>query len=234
MDWGKAAGFGAVGGMWDQISGKAGQRSIDQAHQQATGHLNRGLADSSASLTGGYDQAQGYLSGYGQQGQRANALYSRALGLDGAGPRQQFMDEFAGADPFRQWNMDQTARTVSRRLGSMGYRPQGGTMSLGLARAGMERGSQDYEGYMNRLAAAALQGQGIAGQQAGYAAQHGQGLAGLQSGFAQQHAGNAINFGNAQAQQSNALMQNLLGLGSLAVSAYTGMPTGGRPAVGSR
>ena len=209
------------------LTGSTGKKALSQANEQATAALGRGLADSSASLTGGYDQAQGYLSGYGQQGQRANALYSQALGLDGAGPRQQFMDQFAGADPFRQWNMDQTARTVSRRLGSMGYRPQGGTMSLGLARAGMERGSQDYEGYMNRLAAAAQQGQGIAGQQAGYAAQRGQGLAGLQSGFAQQHAGNAINYGNAQAQQSNALMQNLLGLGGLAVSAYTGMRGGG-------
>lgn len=216
------------------LTGSTGKKALSQANEQATAALGRGLGDSTASLKSGYGDAQDFLSGYGQQGQRANALYSQALGLDGAGPRQQFMDQFAGADPFRQWNMDQTARTVSRRLGSMGYRPQGGTMSLALARTGLERGSQDYESYMNRLAAAAMQGQGVAGQQAGYAARQGEGLAGLQSGFAQQHAGNAINYGNAQAQQSNALMQNLLGLGGLAVSAYTGMPTGGRPAAGSR
>ena len=216
------------------LTGSTAKKALSQANEQATAALGRGLADSTSSLNTGYGNAQGYLAGYGQQGQRANALYSQALGLDGTAARQQFMDQFAGGDPFRQWNADQTARTMSRRLGSMGYRPQGGTMNLALARAGMERGSQDYDGYMNRLAAAAQQGQGIAGQQAGYAAQQGQGLAGLQSGFGQQQAANAINYGNAQAQQSNALMQNLLGLGGLAVSAYTGMSTGGRPAAGSR
>jgi hypothetical protein len=50
--------------------------------------------------------------------------------------------------------------------------------------------------------------------------------AGIESGTAQQLAANRINVGNGLAQTRSTGMNNLIGLGGLALSAYTGMPTG--------
>jgi hypothetical protein len=214
------------------LTGGTQQRYLDQANRQATGFLQQGQRDAEGHLRTGYGEAQGYLTPYGDQGRRANALYSQAIGLDGAGARRNFLSQYAGADPFRQFNDDQASRSLSRRYAAMGMGGSG-AMALGLGRAQLERGSQDYENYLNRLAGAAGQGQGIAGQQAQLASGHGGQMAGLAGGFAQQHAGNAINYANARAQNAGVLMNNLMGLGGLAISAYTGMPVGGMRGAGS-
>lgn len=206
------------------FTGSTAKKKLDQANAQATGYLNQGKTEATNALSTNYQQAQGYLSPYAQQGQQANSLYGQAIGLQGPQARQQFMDQYATGDPFRQFNEDNGSRALSRRYAAMGYGPGGGTMGLAMARAQLERGSQDYEGYLNRLGGAAGQGMGAANQQAQLAGNYGGQMAGLHSGFAQQNAANAINYGNASAQNSNALFNNILGLGSVAVSAMTGMP----------
>lgn len=209
------------------LTGRTARRDLQNAYTESQSQLRRGQEGSEQALGLGYGDAQGYLNPYAQQGQRANDLYGRAMGFQGNDARRQFMGEFAGNDPFRQSNEDMASRAMTRRYAAMGYSPGGGTSGLALARAQLERGSQDYENYMNRLAGAAGQGAQIAGQQAGMAMGYGQGLAGVRGGFAQQNAANAINYGNAQAANSNVLAQNLLGLGGLGVRLFGGGERGG-------
>lgn len=208
-----------IGSLLGAFTGRTQQRATDRASREATGFLQQGQQQGESALGRGYGDAQGFLAPYAQQGGRANALYGRAIGLDGSGPQREFMNQYAQGDPFRQFNEDQASRALARRYQAMGMGGSG-AMALGLSRAQLERGSQDYESYVNRLAGQAGQGAQFAAQQAGLASGYGQGLAGLRTGTAQQMAGNAINYGNASAQNSGILMNNLMGLGGLAVNAF--------------
>jgi hypothetical protein len=216
-----------LGELVGSLTGSTARRHLQEANRESRDFLRQGQEGSEQALNRGYGEAQGYLNPYAQQGQRANALYGRAVGLDGADAQRQFFNEYAGSNPFRQYNEDQANRGLARRFASMGFSPGGGTASLGLARASLDRGAQDYENYINRLAAASGQGAQIAGQQSGLAMGYGQGLAGIRGGFAQQNAANAINYGNAQAQNANVFGQNMIGLAGTAIRAYTGGLTGG-------
>lgn len=216
-----------LGGLIGSLTGSTARRHLQEANRQSQDYLRRGQEGSEQAIGSGYRDAQGYLNPYAQQGQRANALYGRAMGLDGDDARREFMANYAGNDPFRQYNEDQANRGLSRRYAAMGFSPGGGTAGLALARASLDRGAADYDSYMNRLAAMSGQGAQIAGQQSGLAMGYGQGLAGIRGGFAQQNAANAINYGNAQAANANVFGQNLLGLGGLALGAMGGRGLGG-------
>jgi hypothetical protein len=131
-----------------------------------------------------------------------------------------------------------------------------GVAALAAARANADRGSQDFENYMNRLQGLGQQGQQAAGQQAGYAFQNGQqmgqygynlgqGLAGVSGQQAQTAqntaqqlaqlstgqnnalAGNEINYGNAKAAASGIGVNNLLSFGGLGLQAMSLSGSGG-------
>ena len=136
-----------------------------------------------------------------------------------------------------------------------------GAAALASSRANLERGSQDYNGYMNRLqglgqeanqanasAASMIYGNGQdqahmrygygqdlaqnQGQQAGYAVQQGQQVSGLEDQYTQLRAGNRINFGNAMASNRSTGINNLLNAAGTIASAVSGMPKMGGPSGG--
>lgn len=97
-----------------------------------------------------------------------------------------------------------------------------GASRLAIARAGMERGSQDYGNYMNRLQGFGQQGYGAAGQSAGIASGAGNMLGQMRMGLGQNLAGNEISSGNAMAASRNTGWQNILGLVGAGANAYAG------------
>lgn len=202
------------------FTGSDAKRALDSSKAAATGYLNSGETNALNATKAGYEQGQGYLNPYAQNGGRANALYADATGVNGADTQRSVMQNYAGSDPFRQWNMDQTSRMIAQRGAAQGFGGSSGTTQLALTRAGLERGSQDWQQYLQHLQNQSGQGFQAAGQQAGYANAYGNNNANIIGGFAQQHAGNEINYGNASAANSNVLAQNILGAGALAAKAF--------------
>lgn len=206
-------------GIFDSFTGAAQKKQLGKAKAAADGYLTTGQTDATNYTNEGFGQAQGYLQPYAQGGQQADTMYKNALGVNGAPAQSQFMSQYQSADPFRQWNEDQAQRSLMRQMQAQGW-GQSGVAALASARGSMERGSQDYQNYMNRLGQYAGQGAQIAGQQSGLAAGRGNALSNIAGGFAQQRAGNEINYGNAMAASEGVLMNNLLGLGGLATKAF--------------
>jgi hypothetical protein len=199
-------------GLFDSFFGKSQRRDLQSANQLAQSQLNSAWTEGSQQVRDWTNQGLGYIQPFQQQGQQANALYGRFLGLDGADAQRQAMDSYATSDPFRQFNDDQASRMLSRRFSAQGM-GDSGAARLAIARAGLERGSQDYGTYLNRLSGMGGQGFEAARMGAGIASSTGNALGQMRYGMGQQQAGNAISFGNAMAASRNTPWQNILGLG---------------------
>lgn len=212
MNWLNALGGGLLAGM--DFGGSGARRDLQDANQRATANLQQGWDQGSQEVRQGTQQGIGYLNPYMQQGGQANALYGRFLGLNGAEDQRAAMGQYQTSDPFRQSNEDMGNRALSRRYAGMGMLDSGASR-LAMSRANLERGSQDYGNYMNRLAGAGQQGMGAAQAAGGMASNSGNLLGQMRFGLGQQQAGNDISFGNAMAANRNTGMQNLLGVGGV-------------------
>jgi len=191
--------------------------------------LAKAKQQSDAALKSGYDNANGYYgqaydlySPYAKSGQQASTMYNNALGVNGQGAQQSFMDNYKSADPFRAENEDYATNSLLR-----GYRAQGmvdsGASRLAAARASLQRGSQDYNQYLDRLNGAGSQGYQATNAQAGIRG----GQADMAYGYGSQSAGNAINYGNAQAASRSTGINNLIGLVGAGAKAYSAWPSSG-------
>lgn len=206
-------------GLFDAFTGQAQKKQLAQAKQQADNALAAGWSEGSGEIRNWTNQGLGYVQPYMQQGQQANALYGRFLGLNGQDDQRAAMDQYATSDPFRQQNEDMGNRALSRRFASMGMLDSGASR-LAMARANLERGSQDYGNYMNRLGGAAQQGFGAAGMGAGIASNAGNALGQMRMGYGQQQAGNAISYGNAMAAAESTPWNNIMGLVGMGMQGY--------------
>ena len=192
--------------------------------------LANSKASADASLKQGYDtaqtnygNAQNLYKPYQQQGQQANQMYGNALGLNGLQAQKDFGANYAAADPFRQQNADFATNALQRQYNARGQ-TYGGSTDLAVSRANLERGSQDYGNYLNRVQGQAQQGYQATGAQAGLE----QGKGDLAMGYGQTQAGNAINYGNAQSQSRSIGVNNVLGLAGTAAKAagaFYGIPS---------
>jgi len=211
----------SLGSLLGSFTGANQKKYADQAYQQ-----------SSAALQGGYDQgreqmeryntqAKGYLQPYATQGGQANQRYGTYLGLNGADAQRSALAEYAGEDPFRQHNEDMATRAMSRRFNQMGMLDSGNSR-LAMSRAMLDRGSQDYEAYLNRLAGIGQQGYGASSAMAGMDSSLGNNLGQMRMGLGQQQAGNSIQYANARSAADSILPNNLIKLGGIAASLYGG------------
>lgn len=211
-------------------------------------------------LDTGESKATGYLDPYIQSGGRANALYGDALGLNGTGAQSAFGANYAASDPFRAQNANFATEALMKSLNARGMSGSG-YAGEAIARQSLARGSEDYGNYLNRLIGVRDSGQNAAnnaasiagnfaqqraglatdrlgsqnqmyGAQAQNATDRGNALSNLSYGNAQQMAGQRIGLGNALAESKSAGINNLLGLGGMALKATGwggyGMPTGGK------
>lgn len=212
-----------LGDLVGSFTGSTAKRAANDVYQSSTRVLQEGRDRGLDALNQGYTQARGYLDPYAQSGTQANNLYGTYLGLNGADAQRSALAGYAGADPFRQYNEDMANKGLARQFNRMGMLDSG-NFRMAAARANLERGSQDYNNYLARLAGLSQQGAGAAGQLGNFAMNNGQGVAGLWNGYGQNQAGNEIQHGNALAQASGIFGNNLMKLGGLGVALMTGNP----------
>lgn len=216
-------------------------KSVQQGAKQAHGDINQGT-----------DAAVNALTPYMQQGGQANTLYGNALGLNGVDAQRSFGENYAASDPFRQQNSEFATNALMQSLNARGLSGSGYAANA-VAEQSLRRGSQDYETYLNRLQGQQGQGLQAAQQTAGFQANRGAANAGIDTGYGNARAGiygdraqmqtgygneqANLNYGNAQqiagirtglangvAATRSVGINNIMGLGALAVSAATGMP----------
>lgn len=204
----------SLGSLWGGFTGDSQKRRADEAFRQ-----------SSQAIQSGFDQGSGYVKDYNQQGnaylqpfatagQGANKLYGTYLGLDGADAQRQAFQTYQGADPFRQYNEDNALRAVARQQNRLGMLDSGNAR-YAMSRAMLDRGSQDFGEYMQRLSGMGQQGMGAANALAGYANQTGGMLGQMRMGLGTQQAGNAINYQNSLAAADGIFGNNLLKIAGL-------------------
>lgn len=189
--------------------------------------LRKGKKASDAALTAGdqaataaYGNAMARFDPYSQSGINADKMLSDAIGLNGQAAYQGVVDNFMG-DPFRKSNEDFAQEQLLRHWNGVGA-SRGGAAALAAARASQERGSTDWNNWLDRLTSAKGQGLQVAGAQAGIDTA----LGDQKFALGQQRASNEINYSNAMAASRNIGINNLLGVAGLAVKAMTPTPAG--------
>ena len=181
--------------------------SLQGGYTGATDRLNTGYDRARTDLTGAYGNAESaintqldyskqLLDPYITSGNKAQSRYDTALGLNGAAEQRTFADEYAASDPWRELNEDMANKALQRLLNANGHSSDGRLM-LASARANQERGSTDYNAYLDRL-----EGQGQRGGQyalilAGYANYAGSTVANLRAGLGDRLSTNEVNRGTA-------------------------------------
>jgi hypothetical protein len=172
-----------------------------------------------------YDNAFHQFDQYAGTGGRANAMYADATGVNGQPAYDAAAHNFTTGDPFRQSNEDFANEQLKRTFAARGGLYSGNAM-LAAARGSLERGSTDWNNWLNRLQGQAGQGFQAAGAQAGINVGKGD----MAMGYGQTQAGNEINFGNAMASNRGTLMNNLTGLAGVGIKAFTPGWGGATPA----
>lgn len=213
----------SLGDLWGGFTGESQKKFTNEAFANSTRELQQGRDKGLDAYNTGYGEAKGYLSPYATSGGQANNLYGTYLGLNGADAQRGALQQYAGADPFRQFNEDQSNRGIARQFNRMGMLDSGNSR-LAMSRASLERGSQDYNNYLGRLSQLGQQGMGAAGQLGGYAMQNGGNIAGLWNNYGTTQAGNEIQKGNALSQASGIFGNNLMKLGGMGIAAMSGNP----------
>lgn len=224
----------SLGSLWSGFTGDAQKRRAEDAYKQSSAALQQGWDQGSGYVKDYNQQGNAYLQPFATQGQGANKLYGTFLGLDGADAQRGAFQNYQGADPFRQYNEDNALRAVSRQQNRLGMLDSGNSR-YAMSRAMLDRGSQDFDTYMQRLAGMGQQGLGASNALAGFANQTGGLLGQMRTNLGTQQAGNAINYNNSLAAADGMFANNLIKVGGMIISAATGMPVGmgGSPSGGS-
>jgi len=211
-----------LGDLWGGFTGAIQKNAIREGTQQAQGTLAGGYNTSDNLYQTGTTNAMSRIAPFMQSG--ANTLYRNVLGINGRPAQSQAMSDFQSS-PYMSYLQSQGQNAVDRRANAGGGYYSGSALR-NASMVNQDIASRDYNDWQTRLA-------GLAGQE-GQFAQYGSGLdmqnaanrAGLAYGNAQQNASLLTNQANALAQAAAVPWNNILGLGSMAVSAMTGMPVG--------
>lgn len=214
--------------LWDSFSGAGAAKAARRSEQEAAGHLGSGLATATGNINTGYNNAMSAIQPYMQGGQAAYNRMSDFMGLNGRPAQSTAMGNYQSS-PYMSYLQSQGQRAVDRRANAGGGYYSGNALSEA-SRVNQGIASQDYNQHLANLSNMGQQGAQMGQFGANLGWQQGNTLAGLNYGNAQQLAGNAINRGNAEAQASGALWNNIIGLAAPIMSAYTGMPmSAGKP-----
>ena len=218
-------------GLWGSFTGRDQQRDIQGGAARARGYLDSGRTNARGDITGGRDRAMGMINPYIQSGQRGQTAYEDTLGLNGQGARNKAFETGYVNDPALAYRKEQTGNQINslmRKYNAGGAGVNSGAAALGAGRIESENFDRDWGGHQNRLQG--LGQQGMQASQFGAGLEYGSGkdLAGIETGYAQNQASLSQREAGDMANSRGTFMNNLMGLGGLAISAYTGMPMGGR------
>lgn len=204
---------------FDSFFGKTQQRDLANANAQATGYINEYGDKSRSAYQAGADKASGYYDPWAASGRRGQNAYDASLGLNGAGGAQSALSIYKTArNPYFDYESDVAQQGMDRAANARGALNTG-TNALAVARARMGMGYQDYNNWQNQLRGVGQQGFQADQARSNIAQQAGQYAADSYSGQGQQFAGNAINYGNALAASRNTGINNLMGIGGMALKA---------------
>lgn len=209
---------------WDGLFG--GRRRADDAKDFAMGQINQGVNDSRNALSGGYNEAKGYLNPWAIDGRRAAGRYQDFLGLNG-GERQGAAQ--AGYQQFNPYHAATDARqlqAVDRRAAATGNMGSG-LAALARGRVVDETASRDYQDYLARLLGISNTGFGASNALSGLAANQGRDESGLITNAANARAQVGTQYNNALAGADRSGAQNMLNIAALAGQAFAGLAGGG-------
>jgi hypothetical protein len=206
-----------MAGFFDSFTGKAQADQVKKSSKEASKHLQWGYDTARGDMGQYYDQAQGFLSPFLQQGPQANALLGNYLGINGADAQKQAFSDFQN-DPGYQAQFNAGVGALDRSATSRGGLYSGAAMK-GLQEYGQQFQRQAFNDRINQLSGLSNQGFQAASGAAGLASNQGNALGSMAFGMGQQKASNAINTGNALAQAKGIGVNNLMNLGGMALKA---------------
>ena len=199
--------------------------ALNNGYATARGDVTRGATRAEDAINTQQRYIQQTLDPFLQSGRGAQSLYDNALGVNGTGAASSFYDNYAGQDPFRQFNEDMTNKAMERSFNANGNLGSG-RAALAASRANLERGSQDLNRYLDRLSGQAQQGGQYASELAGYANNAGNTIAGIRGNLGTQQANLAtghsqdlgrLSYGYGQ-DQGNAIQNRGTQLSGMAVN----------------
>ena len=201
-----------AGGFIGAFTGSSNKKEADAATRRADAEIRQGRSDAYGYQDQGIEQYRPWAEG----GRLGGKLYEDLHGLRGAGARTAGQQLYLDDDILSQMRERDRIRT-HRGVNARGY-SDSGVGALADSRVMLE----GYGGYLNRLA-------GLGDR--GFAASQGMaGLYGAKAGTAMSAAGalsdNYWKNAQSRAQANTGFAQNMVGLGQLGVSAFTGMPVG--------
>ena len=182
------------------FTGSDQKGEIDRGYKNATTSAQGGLDTANAD----YNQAYGLYDPYAQTGGNAMKMYANATGVNGQGAYQDAVNGFSG-DPFRNSNEMLANKSLAN---SFGGKINNGAFALAAARGSLERGSTDWNNWLDRLNGQAGMGFNATGAQAGI--RTGQG--GLNYMAGQSQADRDTSYANARAAADGTLWNNITGL----------------------
>jgi len=205
-------------GLLSDFLGKSQQKDLQRAKQQSDAALKEGY-DSAHS---DYTTAEGYYSPYAQSGQQANQFYNDALGLNGDAARGTAINTLT-SNPLFQGQLGQESNAMARMLNAQGA-SGGGKAQLAAQRVFQQNAGNWLDRYANQGAQGLQATNAMAGMR--------QGRGDLAMNYGATRAGNDISYGNAMSAARGIGVNNLLGLGGLALKAAT-PGLGGTSAIGN-
>ncbi len=197
-------------GLIGSFFGRDQKKDLANAKAQADADLAGGYADARAD----YTTAENYFSPYAQQGQEANTFYNDVLMNRG-----DAVGKFS-SNPLFSGELGANYMAAQRAGNAAGW--GAGKEAL----AGQRVFSQTAGNWLDRYRDQGAQGLQASNAMAGYRAGRGD----MAYGYGATRAGNAINYGNAMAANRGTGINNLMGVASLGVNAFT---AGQKPKLGS-
>jgi hypothetical protein len=210
-------------GIFDAFTGKAQAKDLKRANNDATAEVNRGYDRAEGYIGDANTSAQGFLQPFAEGGQRYNALYQDALGINGAEGGQRAASAYsAGRSPYLDQMMARTENALLKSSNARGLN-NSGAGALAAARARTDAEGAGYNDWLGRIGAQQGQGLQVAGQQAGIATGYGDRMSDLATGRSGTIAANRINYGNAQAATRGIGINNLLSIAGAATKGYSAL-----------
>ena len=188
-----------------------GRADIGAGYDTARGDLGTQYGRAEEAVTDALGRSRAILDPYIESGRGAQGLYDQALGVGGAPAQQDFYQNYAETDPFRQYNEDRANQALLRLYNGRGLGTSGRS-GLAISREQLARGAEDLNNYLNRLESQGARGGQYATTLTGLESSAGTNIANLRSGLGNQYAGLESDRGNRLADialKGNAALSDL-------------------------
>lgn len=205
---------------WGSLTGSTQKKQINNAYAKANDAYGTANENARGEIDKGYSTATGYINPIIESGRAGGKLYQDTLGVNGADARSAAQDTYLSDD------LLQRTRALDLKRSGQVSNAGGGYNSGAGALADSRVNLQNYGNWQNRLQGEQARGDAASMTGAQLAFNTGQAQANREMSYGSAMGGSAIGQGQALAANANTGINNLLKLGGLAVSAFTGTPNG--------